>query len=255
MRLLAYLPQIALARLRLILSPEDAIDSVSDPFFFFKQMEKGGWDLILVEPEMVNDTESPEFLRRLSKCSRPIIFYTALSRVSASAIASISAHCLAGVVLRGYDDSPDLLRNALAKVPLEFFGAQMVERLGSRVDALPTSLSRATTAAFCSTKLMRSATEYAALSGMSRRSVDRWLRRVGLSPSKWIVGAAQFLRAYPLVQSPAVPFIAVSRASGYGSVRSLRLNALALTGNELDYLRTHTAKVNIINLVEGALRI
>src|SRR6266508_2120364 len=45
---------------------------------------------------------------------------------------------------RGNFNSPDMLRNAFARVPIEFFGAQLVERLGSNVDALPIPLRRAT---------------------------------------------------------------------------------------------------------------
>lgn len=190
----------------------------------------------------------------LNVCSRSL--FTQPSRAfSASAIASLSARFFAGVVLRDFDDSPDFLRNSFARAPIEFFGAQMVERLGSNVDALPAPLRRATVATFCSVRLIRSSAEYAGLSGLTRRSVDRWLQRVDLSPAKWIVAAAQFLRAYPLIVSTQLPFVAVSRIGGYGSVRALRQNALVLTGNELLYLRTDARRFRIIDLVERTLRI
>jgi hypothetical protein len=255
MKLLSLLPSEHLRRLRLACTKDDTIEVVANPESFLELASGGKWDALLVDPEVATDKNLAEFLRRLSNVSQPLIIYTSLSRISASAIASLSAHSLAGVVLRNYDDSPDLLRNSLARVPIEFFGAQMVERLGPRVDALPASLRRATTAVFCSARLLRSVTEYATLSGLTRRSVDRWLRRVGLSPAKWIVSTAQFLRAYPLLQSPQLPFAAVSRVTGYGSVRALRHNALVLTGYELKHLRANSIRIDIVALMERATRI
>ena len=255
MRILTFLPSEQLRRLHLAAGEHDHVDTASNSASFFGLAERGRWDFLVVDPEMVTENDLPALLCRLSESPQPIIIYTALTRISASAIARLSAHVLAGVVLRDHDDSPDLLRNFLARVPIEFFGAQMLERLGSSVDALPAPLRRATIAAFCSFSLLRSTTEYATLSGLTRRSVDRWLRRVGLSPAKWIVATAQFLRAYPLIQSPQLPFAAVSRLSGYGSVRALRHNSLLLTGNELVFLRNNSSRFDIIDMVEGAVRI
>ena len=222
---------------------------------FFERLGSNGWDIIIADPDLADEKSFPTLVRRLSNVSSPLIIYTSLSRSSASSIASLSANALAGVVLRDYDDSRDLLRNSLARVPIEFFGAKMVERLGSSVDALPLPLRRATAAAFCSVRLIRSTSEYASLTGLTRRSVDRWLKRVSLSPAKWIVSIAQFLRAYPLIQAPELPFAAVSRLSGYGSVRALRHNALLLTGSELKYLRVNCTRIDIIDLMERAVRI
>lgn len=204
---------------------------------------------------MVAESDRPALLIGLLKSTQPIIIYTALTRSSAAAIAKVSAHALAGLVLKDHDDSPELLRRFLMRVPIDFLGAEIVDRLGSRVDALPAPLRRATLAAFCSVHLLRSTTEYATLGGLSRRSVDRWLRQVGLSPAKWILAGAQFLRAYPLIQSSQLSFAAVSKASGYGSTRALRHNSRLLTGNEPLFLRENSGRFDLIGSVERALRI
>jgi len=241
--------------MRLACGDDDIVQVVANPESFLKLTKRSGWDVLIVDPELADENNLPTFLRRLSKVSQPLVIYTTLSRVPASAVASLSARKFAGVILRDYEDSPDMLRNAFARVPIEFFGAQLVERLGSNVDALPIPLRRATVAAFCSAGLLRTAVQYAGVSGLTRRSVDRWLRRVRLSPAKWIVSTAQFLRAYPLIRVPDLPFAAVSRLTGYGSIRALRHNALLLTGSELAYLRTNGGQIHIIDLMESALRI
>lgn len=255
LRLLACLPQEQVRRLRLACSKNDFISVVSNPRAFLDIARNGRWDVLIFDPDVATEKNLPEILHGLADSSQPLIIYTALTRVSASAIASLSAWSLAGVVLRDFDDSPEFFRNYLARAPIEFFGAQMVERLGSNVDALPTPLRRATIATFCSARIVRSAAEYAGLSALTRRSVDRWLQRVGLSPAKWMVAAAQFLRAYPLILSPQLPFVAISRISGYGSVRALRHDGLVFTGRELVDLRRNQGGFDIIELVENALRI
>jgi hypothetical protein len=231
------------------------IERTSVASFLLTLIASESWDAIIIDPEMVLDIELSELINQLSNCSHPLIIYTALSHVSASMIAALSAHCLAGVILRDYDDSPDLLRNALTRLPIEFYGVQILERIAENVDCLPASLRRATTAAFCSAKLIRSPVEYAHLSGFSRRSVDRWLHRVGLRQAKRIVSAAQFLRALPLIQSPRIPFSAITRAAGYSSVRTLAHHAIALTGSELANLRTNANRVDIIPVLTNALLI
>jgi hypothetical protein len=221
MRLLAFLPSEQLRRLRVACGEAEVIHSAPNATSLVDLAAREQWDMLVVDPEMAIETNRSRLMDSLSHCFRPVVVYTALTRSSARLIADFSARCLAAVVIRDYDDYPALLRNSLARVPMEYYGARMVERLGTNIDSLPVGLRRATLVAYCSAKMLRTVDEYASLTGLTRRSVDRRLEAVGLSPAKWIVASAQFLRAYPLITSNRISFAAVSRRTGYGSVRAL----------------------------------
>src|SRR2546423_7636714 len=124
MKLLTLLPSEQLKRLRLACVRTDTIRAVGNPTSLFELAAQTDWDLVIVDPELAGERDLPSVIYQLQKISQPLIIYTVLSSASASAVASVSAHSLAGVVLRDYDDSPDLLRNSLKRVPIEFFGAQ-----------------------------------------------------------------------------------------------------------------------------------
>lgn len=254
MRLLAFVPPEQVQRLRSA-APDAVIHTVPDTPSLLELLDRSRWDLVVVDPGLAIEKNRAKLFRGLGDSLHPLLIYTSLNCISAAAVAGLSARRMAGIVVRDYDDSPELLHNALSHVPVELFGAQLVHRLGTNVDALPSSLRLATLATYCSCRMVRTAAHYAANSGLTRRSVDRRLQLAGLKPAKWIVSSAQFLRAYPLIATEALSLVAVSRMTGYGSPRTLNANARALTGKNLTYIRSLASSSEIVDLVENVLRL
>lgn len=248
MRIVALLPPESLTRVREAF-PEPAnqvvseydVDSLSD------RVHRMRPDALVVDPDLGEESRLSEVLLGLS--GRPIVIYATLTSASARAIAMCNNTPLAGMILRGYDDSTVNLVRTLRQAPRVRLGFLMVEAKAASIDDLPAALRRGTIAAFCATRPLRSVTQFAGIARLSRRSIDRWFFKVGLGSATRIIRCANLLRAYSNTREYDLSLTEIAMKSGFGSLSSLKRAALSLTGRTLHEVLHEVSLSDLISVV------
>jgi len=254
MRILTLLPAAAVERVTVALGKAALVEAVFEPRQFLELATVGIWRMLMIDPDLITHEATSAFVDSVVCCAAPLIVYTSLTRASARTIATLAKRSLAGVLLRGFDDSLATLRLTLDPGPLELLGASMVELLAYELDELPMDVRRGTIAAFCASAPVNSPKALAVLSGQSRRSVDRWFTRVGLKPAKSVLATSQLIRAYSSLEDTSLSLASVALTSGFGSARALRHNSLALTGIPVRALRRSFPPLGLLDHLTTQIR-
>lgn len=178
--------------------------------------------------------ELQELLRRYP--SLPAVLYTALTPESLKATVELAKGGVQHVVLRGFDDEPRRFRELLERQPAYALSDSIVERLALPLATVPMPLSRAIGQLFRAPHTFHGVRDLADAAGMTRRSVDRWLDRVGLAPARTVVLGARLARAYYYMRDPGYLLEDVTKKLGYAShrlfARQVR-EVMGLTPSEL----------------------
>jgi AraC-like DNA-binding protein len=214
----------------------------------------GIWRMLVIDPDLIAHDVASAFVDSVACSAAPLIVYTSLTRTSARTIATLARRSLAAVLFRGVDDSLSSLRSILDPAPVGPLGGSMIELLAGELDQLPPAVRRGTIAAFCASAPVNSPKALAALSGQSRRSIDRWFTRVGLKPAKSVLATSQLIRAYSSLEDGSLSLASVALISGFGSARALSHNSLALTGIPIRALRGSIPPLGLLAYLSAEIR-
>ncbi len=248
------LPSESLERLQLAIDARTRLTSATTVTVAVQHLaDESDWDLFVVDPDLVAQQDIRQFLEDLPRYCPPILVYTPLTRTSAATI-GIMAEKVRSVLFKDFDDGVYAFRRTLREGNPRTLGPRMVGRIAQKLDSLPVSLRRGTVAAFCAREPITSVKQLARITSLSRRSVDRWFRNVGLGGGKLVLSISHFLRAYSLEESKGGSLKSVAISSGYGSPKALQQNSLRLTGKTFRGVRASTEASKLLNLLEGVLR-
>jgi AraC-like DNA-binding protein len=168
----------------------------------------------------------------------PVVLYTHPSPTSIRLCFGWARAGALHLVLAGVDDDATRLHaifDALVGTP---HVEALVARLDEHLALVPTSLASAVRGLFMEQGAVPPLDALAASSFMTRRSVDRWLRRAGLAPPKRFLGAARLVRTYDALAAGETSISRAARRAGFHSERSLVLHARALLDAAPSVLRT-----------------
>lgn len=185
-------------------------------------------DAIVVDPSHSPDVVTDGLFAASRQFGVPIVLFCALTPA-----------CLRPL-LRAMAARPALLVSAETKKPI----AAILEYIASSKESLATYLLSAVAASLqdappllgVSITGLFFAAEFpsvhvlASASAMSRRSLYRWCRRLGLAPPHRLVAAAKILRAYQILRNTSVPTSVAARAAGYASKKTFLRQCILCTG-------------------------
>ena len=205
MDVLAHLPPVLLARLRVALGQHHrllAADgwptldllarrnvvsvAVLDPL-----CDGGGGE----EGEAVRD-----FMSRHP--SIPVVLYVALSPTSLRAVVQLARHGVETVAIHQFDDDPRRLRELLERQPGDAVTETLLAELAGPLGRLPPALAEAVRAMFRQPHRVWSAQDLALAAGLPRRTMYRQLEAAGFSSPRRLVQGARVLRAYLYLRNP-----------------------------------------------------
>jgi len=192
-------------------------------------------DVAIVDPCAGGDHRAQGRLSALTQAmalvpSIPVIGYVS---VTASAIRVVQALVHSGapeIVIRGVDDSLDALAGAIHRALATCGWGGVVGAVEAPLQALPLPVASAIRAAFTHPEQVRSVSDLAAAARTTRRSLDRWLARAGLSPARTVLSCARVNAAVHLLAGGSVRVAEAARLVGYSSSRSLTRELSAITG-------------------------
>jgi hypothetical protein len=224
-------PQSSTEKLQAAFGTSGQFDSPSRVEQFVEIAKVGNSDLVVVDPDTVPATQIEKLVVFLAAFPARVIIYSSLSATSARTVGTLAKNSLGGVIIRGYDDTPENFFETLDTILFDPLGPRLVEVLAADLDRLSSETRRGVISAFCSTKPIGSSYDLARLCGVSRRSVDRSLRHAGLRPATCVLASSHLLRAYDFICRRRIDSSRlIARKSGFGGIRAMDRNFVALTG-------------------------
>jgi hypothetical protein len=151
-----------------------------------------------------------------------VVITTRLRAESATRVLALARRRAVRVVLRGVEDESRLLGQALRATP-DVLGvpAQLLSRLAPRITRLPLGLQVQVLACFGSDAIPRWVGPVHRGAGIGRRTLDRWMVRIGIWSATTLLDVARLARAWELTVEHAMPIADVTAGLGYRRARIL----------------------------------
>lgn len=231
MQLAVYGPGHVALRVRGILDPAYSVELYRDRASLALGLRRHPIDALLVDPAMSRGDGSVwPMLARYE--SLPLIIYSELDK---NAILSVLAHNRVRVpllVVRNIEDSPSRFRSFLSSSLLGHLNHVILDRLTSSFGSLPPELAATVAFHFTAAEPGRTVQWMAETCGLSRRSVERWLVRVGLHSARLLALAPSMTRAYCYLRDGGYTVGDVAEKVGVSSRRTLLAEIHACVGTD-----------------------
>jgi AraC-like DNA-binding protein len=259
----ARLPPDLTARVRAVLTPFESLIETSDWWELENTLRQGPVDLIVIDPSLerlglstADRFESAATLSLLNEFRDiPLIAYTRYTREAMRSLLPLARSGLSHVVLRGFDDTHERLRDLIDEAGARIIGRQLLDEvipMLAEIEA-PAGVIAAITRLFLAPRSFRTVPQLAEAAGRQRGQLDRWLRRAGLAPAKTVIVAARVAWAHHYAQSPANRFKMLAFRLGYPSALPLSRHIQWMTGMTPTTLRRTVTPHELVAMLLGRL--
>ena len=230
-----YLPSHSLAQVQRAFPPPHRVENVSTWNALSSELRHMRCDVAIIDPCTDGDHLASGRLGTLavamhSSAAFPVVGYVSVTAGAMRAVQGLVQLGASDIVIRGVDDSIDALATTVRRAVATCASARVVTAIGTPWHALPVRLATAIEGAFHRPELLRSVTDLATAARTTRRSLDRWLARAGLSPARTVLSCARANAAFHLLASGDVRVADAAVQVGYASSRSLTRELSAITG-------------------------
>jgi len=230
-----YLRSHSLAQVQRAFPPPHHVENASTWDVLVSDLRDRRCDVAIIDPCTDGDHGAPGRLGALAVAMRgvapvPVIGYVNVTACAMRAVQALVQLGASEVVIRGVDDSIDALATTVRRVVATCASARVVTAVGTPWHALPVPVATAIQMAFQRPERLHSVTDLATAARTTRRSLDRWLARAGLSPARTVLSCARVNAAFHLLTSGNVRVTEVAMQVVYASSRSLTRDLFAITG-------------------------
>jgi AraC-like DNA-binding protein len=158
-----------------------------------------------------------------------VVLYTTLEPRSIKRCMTLAAAGVEEIVFAGFDDARERLLRLIEDIETRAPVSQVGSMLDALFDGVPGQLRAAIDTLFRDPGRFHCMEDVARESGISTRSVFRWLKRRGIRSGRRLVAAAKLVAAYRLLARDGRSARDVARRLGYPSVDQLSLHLNELT--------------------------
>ena len=233
-----YLSPQSLAHVHHAFPPPHCVRNASTWGALVSDLHHRRCDVAIVDPCAGGDHCAPGRLNALTHAMTlapgiPVIGYVS---VTASAIRVVQTLIRSGapeIVIRGVDDSLDAIALAVHRAVAAGGWGSVASAIEAPFQALPRSVALAIQAAFTHPEQVRSVADLAVAARMTRRSLDRWLARVGFCPARTVLACARVNAAFHLLAGGTIRVAEAALLVGYTSSRSLTRDVSAISGRPM----------------------
>lgn len=209
------------------------------------RLDDGAADTVLIDPSLVSDDDTSRLRTALRDRPRCTVLYTPLIPACVRRVADLSRQVELTVVMQtAYSGDTELVR-ALSEAPPRLTLA-FVRALRPYLDHLPAALNSVTLDALHGRAGDYTPTSLARRAGLTRRSVDRWLVRIGITSPRLLLLTPGVLRAAGLLQETLLPLRAIASHAGFRSTRLLEAHCHALLGRSAMSLRELPSSEDVV---------
>lgn len=205
-----------------------------------------------LDPALISEAEAEELISRVRAASLPATLYVPMIGVSVSRAFALAQAAPMLVVLENADRSVAPLAATVLASNHCAYAAILLDILAPSLAPLPRTLTRAIERLFAE-PASESLTTLARRSALSRRSLDRWLGRAGITSPRLLVASPRFLRALTLARETELSARRIAYLCGYTSARRLRNHTQALTGMTWTEMQTVSEPQRVVAAVAQML--
>lgn len=202
-------------------------------------IREGRCDAIVLDPAMLDSEEFETVLNAVHKNRIPLMLYTTLSAVAARRVVQAVDGAAHELVLRGADDSPELLQRKLAALVAPSAPAILLSHAASHFRTFPDRLQTVSVSLFGRSSLPRWVSGLVKESGLARRTVDRWMHNGGIAGAARLLDTARLARVWEPLVERGLAEDEVARRYGYSRVRLLTAHSRRVAGVLPRELKTH----------------
>jgi AraC-like DNA-binding protein len=193
-------------------------------------LREGRCDAFVFDPGLPESKDFNTVIGAVNESGVPMLLYATLRPVTARRIVNAVDLAPRELMLRGFDDVPEVLQRKLAALVAPSAPALLLSRAASHFRPFPDRLQALSVSLFCRRTLPRWVTGFVCESGLARRTVDRWMDIGGISGAARLLDTARLARVWePLVECD-VPATEVAVRFGYSRLRLLTAHVRRMTG-------------------------
>lgn len=207
-------------------------------------------ELAVVDP-LLGDEPRPHAIERLRVLfpSLPLLVYTELSQVTASALLMLGRAGIQRAVFQRFEDGPNALRAVLEGELEHSVSRQVMAALQERLRELPESIREALEMILYDPGAGLTVSELARRALVSRRTCERFFTRLGLPSPKSVMLLMRLLYAHRLLLDPGHTVEDVAIKLGYGKVRTLQRHLRAVFHLSAGELRASMSFEDALTLI------
>lgn len=220
-RYVGVLAPSAASRIQRLVASFGITIEVCDPEAFLGHLDDATATCAVIDPAQLAADELAEAVARLRVRPRPAIVYSTASPTSARDAAWIACETGAAVVFQSPDEDRSTVVRTFVSVTPPGDAAELLAYLEPSLASLPLAVRSGVVAIFAADAAVESANSLATRAGISRRSLDRWLARAGISSTRRLIAAPLVLRAARLLLETSLPIRTVAAVCGLRSTRRL----------------------------------
>lgn len=254
MHVVARLSDYLLTQLRVALGHDHTLVPVSSWDDLSSAFHERVVDVAVLEPTPLNAEEFPALLRLLARHPAvPVIVYTSVSPAAMRVTVELAHRGVHHVVFRGIDDAPARFRALMLGIAGATWRSALWPWVENRVAHTPEPLGRAVRELFHAPHDFSDVSDLARASGLTRRTVERWLARVGISSPKLLVVSARVERGHHMLRSSSAGVATVASRLGYDSARLFARQVALSTGWSPSVLRAKVSRDELLTRLTTAL--
>lgn len=239
MEVLARLSAPLAAQLQLALGGEHALTVVDGWGALLLAIRERPVDLVVLDPRTSGGLELGQARELLAgHPTLPVVIYTTLRADSMQATVMLAKLGVQHVILRGFDDEPERFRQLFEQLPAARLSDSVLRHVLPQLHGAPVLFVRAITRLFEAPQEFLDVEHLARMSGMTRRSLDRWFERCGLASARTTILIARILWARHYMDDPGFLIEDVATKAGYRSMRVFARQVRTATGLSPSAMRT-----------------
>jgi AraC-like DNA-binding protein len=188
-------------------------------------------DLVVIEPWADGGADlAPVYALMARYPTLPVVVYAALSPEMLRSTVELARHGVRHVVLRGFDDEPRRFRELLEGLPAHRLAEQALSTIAADLAVGMPLLQRALARMYEAPHTITGVESLAKVSGMTRRSLDRWLEKLGLASARMLIFTARLAQAYHYLGEDGFRLEDITKKLGYSSPRNFSRQVRATMG-------------------------
>ena len=188
-------------------------------------------DVVVLEPAPLRDDELRTLVELLERHPAiPVVVYTVVTTTSMRATVALALAGARQVVLKGFDDTPRRFRALLEELGDAAWRSELWPWVAERVAHTPARIEGAVERLFRYPHRYVDVADLVRASGLTRRTIERWLGRVGIGSAKMLVLSARVERAHHLLRHSAASVGEIATRLGFPSARLFARQVRLATG-------------------------
>lgn len=256
MEVAARLSDPLLATMRVVLGNEHALLPIVSWMSLERTLQERTVDVVVLEPAPLREDELRSLVELVARHpATPVVVYTLVTAAAMRATVELARVGARQVVFKGFDDSPRRFRALLEELGDAEWSSALWSVIADRIAHTPARVEHAVERLFRYPHRFVDVSDLVRASGLTRRTLERWLLRAGIGSAKMLVLGARVERAHYLLRHSNAPIGEVAARLGFPSARLFARQVRLATGQPPSALRHALTAAELLAELEARIAV